>query len=209
MLCPYCGSETVFDGEYSMYVCPSCGLVIDYEMVPSFSHLSHTYPLPVRRRIPEEVAGRAEEELDEELGAELRELRRLRAGQLAEAIRSVVRRRDVVVDPKLLRAVAELARSQGLGGRSLSEIRAEQVRAEIRRLAASCCPGVDPEDVYSFAVRHRDLWSGRRPETVASVFLYLYSKLRTCTEPGIQMKPNTKKLAKLFERILAERGEGC
>lgn len=201
--CPYCDVTLVLDSETMEWVCPMCGTVYDYEMVPPIGQSSR---LVARRRLDPEVVRLAEEIFGSEIPAELKRMRKRRLERLIRTLDSLIKRREYDVDWEAIREAVEVARTSGLEV-SFSEIRAAQVLKSIATLVESCCPGVSADDVYAFAARHRDLWSGRKPDTIATVFTYLFVKLKLKEEPSVPMKPSLRKLAKIFERVLVERGE--
>lgn len=203
--CPYCGTRLILDNETLAWVCPMCGTVYDYEILPPFISSSDlgTYCYGVLNK---EVVDYAEELFREEVLPELSRLDKRKSERVSGILESLVKKREYSVSWSTIREAAEIARSRNLNVRP-SEIRSGQVLNYIRSLVESCDLGVSAEEIYAFAARYRDLWSGRRPETIASVFTYLYAKLRLRREVSIPMKTGAKKLAKLFERILVERGE--
>lgn len=203
--CPYCNVALILDSEHLEWVCPMCGTVYGYEMLSPFMQ-SSAWEHRHRRRIDPRVIETAEEMFEREVLHELKKLGKRRAERIVRALESIVKKRTYDVDWGAVREAIEFARSSGLDIK-LSELRSEQILRSIRSLVESCNLGVSAEDIYAFATKHRDLWSGRKPETIATVFTYLYLKLKVKVSADIPMKQNTKKLAKIFERVLVERGE--
>jgi len=90
--CPVCGSGLVFDGLTHSYVCPSCGLVYDYELVPSRTHLTHAAP-PDRRFFGRLRPGVVAEELLRAVAGLPELVKRIRSdlGGLPEDVRRALR----------------------------------------------------------------------------------------------------------------------
>lgn len=196
----------MFDSATMEYVCPVCGVVVGYEMIPSFTHSTHVERFSTKRRLDDDVIELAEEIFSEDVLKELRRLRKNRYEYLLQVLDAVIRKNDYSIDWSVLRKAMEVAKSCGVKV-NISEIRSEQVLSAITSVVSTYCPDVSAEDVYLFATKHKDLWSGRKPETVALVFTYLYMKYKLRRDVNIPLRPNTRKLIKIFEKLLSERGE--
>lgn len=200
--CPVCGSGLVFDGLTHSYVCPGCGLVYDYELVPSRTHLTHAAP-PDRRffgRLRPGVVERAAELFGSSVAAELMGMRGPEAEEVLRALEAAVLKRDYSVSWRALRRALEIASRHGLAT-DLAGLRGERVRSEIERLVRELGLPVDPGEVWRLAVANRELWAGRRASTVAKVFTYIY-----CRRRGIEVRldPRTARLAQALERVVRD-----
>ncbi|MEM1693977.1 MAG: TFIIB-type zinc ribbon-containing protein [Ignisphaera sp.] len=202
--CPYCGESLILDSENMEYVCPACGTVVGYEMLPSFDQSVYMYPI-VRRRLDSEVLRLAEELFYGTIPGELKRMKRDKATRVVKALEALVKKRIYTIDWRVVREAIEVARRYGVKV-DLSSVRSQQILNTIKSLVENHNIDLDPQEVYLFAVKHRDLWSGRKPETIAAVFTYLYAR-KLGKEVRIPMSQNTRKLVKVFEKVLVERGE--
>ncbi|MEM4843975.1 MAG: TFIIB-type zinc ribbon-containing protein [Ignisphaera sp.] len=204
--CPYCGEQLILDSETMEYVCPVCGTVFGYEMLPSFEQLTYAEIYSARRRLDSEVEQLAEEIFYGTVPKELKKMRKDKATRIVKTLEAIVKKRIYSIDWSIVREAMKIAKRYGINV-DLSSIRSEQVLNTIKTLVKTYNLGVDPEKIYLFTVKHKDLWSGRKPETIAIVFTYLYAKLKLGIEIQISMSQSAKKLVKLFEKVLIERGE--
>ena len=204
--CPYCGEHLILDSETMEYVCPACGTVFGYEMLPSFDQAAYVERYSTKRRLDSEVERLAEELFLGIVPRELRKMGRERATRVVKTLEALVKKRMYAIDWSVVREAMEVAKRYGIKV-DLSSVRSEQVLNTIKTLVKAHNLGIDPEKIYLFTVKHRDLWSGRKPETIAVVFTYLYAKLKLGAEIQIPMSQSARKLVKVFEKVLIERGE--
>ena len=187
--CPLCGSERlVRDPATGALICMDCGLVIEESpMVPERKASERVAPIELHTivlRIPTREAESAERMADRYVGGD-------KSSEIVSAIMSVSRH-SVHYE--------ELRRAGVLPEKPTAE-RLDRVRAEIEAVVNSYCEGVEPDEVFRFAVSNRNLWGGRHSSTVARVFTYLYAK-KFGKKCEIKMGQSVQKLARMLERVL-------
>jgi len=198
--CRYCGAKLIFDYETHSYVCPVCGVVYDYEMLPSYVQLSHSAPLEQNRdKLDSEVVEKAAELFGRSVAKELSRMDRIRAEEVLKALEAIVMKRNYDVSWEAMRKAIEIASKHRLKV-ELDELRERRVREEIERFVKESGLDVDPKEVWYFAVRHKRLWAGRKSSTLAKVFTYLYCKKRLGKE--INLDNRTLKVVKALEKVM-------
>jgi len=203
--CPYCGGQLIQDSETMAYVCPFCATVFDYVMLPSVKQSTYIEKT-TRYRFDNKTEQLIEELFYGTIPRELRRMRKDNAMRIMKTLEALVKKRLNNVDWNTVRKAIELAKKYRINI-DLSSIRSEQVLNSIKNLIETHNLNIDAEKIYLFTIKHRDLWSGRRPENIATIFTYLYAKHKLGIEIQIPMSQSTKKYIKIFEKILRERGE--
>lgn len=187
--CPLCGSDKlVRDPVTGALICMECGLVIDDSpMVPERNVSERVAPIDrhfVVLRVPAKEAESAERMARRYVGGDKTE-------EIVSAIMSVSRHSV---------SYEELQKAGVLPETPTAE-RIDRVRAEIESVVTAYCEGVDPDEVFRFAVSNRNLWGGRHSSTIARVFAYIYAK-KFGKKCEIKMGQSLQKLARLLERVL-------
>ncbi|MEM1694348.1 MAG: TFIIB-type zinc ribbon-containing protein [Ignisphaera sp.] len=203
--CPYCGGQLILDSETMAYVCPFCGTVFDYVMLPSIKQSTYI-EITTRYRFDNKTEQLVEELFYGTIPKELRRMRKDKVMRIMKTLEALAKKRLDNVDWDIVRKAIELAKKYRINI-DFSSIRSEQVLNNIKNLVKTYNLNIDAEKVYLFTIKHRDLWSGRRPEIIATIFTYLYAKLKLGIEIQLPMSQSTKKYIKIFEKILIERGE--
>lgn len=199
--CPYCGARLVFDSFTHAYVCPVCGVVYEFEMMPSYTQLSHVAPLDnkVSGKLDADIVEKAVMLFGESVALELKKIRnKTEAKEVLKVLESMAKKREYTASWRVIRKATEIASKYRLV--DLSSIREQRVKSEIKRFITDNKIPVDPEDVWVFAVSHKNLWAGRKATTIAMVFTYIYCKRR-----GIKIgkvKPRIEKLANMLEKVI-------
>lgn len=203
--CMYCGSNLIYDDRTHSYVCPVCGIVYGYEMLPSHSHLSHVSPLDqVSGKLDREVAEKAIELFGSTIAVELSKLKGVKAREVMKALEMLVEKRNYNVSWKAIRKAVEIASKYKLKI-DFDALREKRVRDEIHRFVEEHGLPVNPDDIWIFALRYRNLWAGRKARTIAEVFTYIY-----CRRKGINIenvKSRIIKLAQLIEKAINNEEE--
>jgi len=199
--CRYCGAMLIFDSETHSYVCPVCGVVYDYDMVPSYVQLSHVAPLErqVQEKISSEVIERAAELFGKGVAKELMRMDRIHAEEVLRALEAIVNKQNYTVSWDAMRKAIGIASKHRLAI-DLEELREKRIREEIEKFVKESGLDIDPREVWYFAVRYKRLWAGRKSSTLAKLFTYLYCRKRL----GIDIKLESRivKLAKALEKVL-------
>jgi len=200
--CPYCGVNLVLDQSTHAYVCPVCGLVLDYEMLPSYTQLQHVAPLVLSPDLEDEVVRRAVDLFNKKVAKEVKKLGGEIADEALEALQSVVEKKQYTVSWEALRAISEVKQKYE-ARTNIDELRERDVWRNIIEFIKRENLSVKPEEVYALAVKYKSLWSGRKAPTIATIFTCIYVKRKLGIE--VKVKPRLQKLIKLFEKILSER----
>jgi len=200
--CRYCGATLIFDSETYSYVCPVCGVVYDYGMLPSYAQLSHVAPLERQdqEKLSSEVVKRASELFGKSVAKELLKMDRIHAEEVLRALEAIVNKQNYTVSWDAMRKAIEIASKHRLAT-DIEELREKRIREEIERFVREAELNIDPKEVWYFAVRYKRLWAGRKSSTLARVFTYLYCKKRL----GIDIKLESRivKVAKALEKVLS------
>lgn len=198
--CRYCNSLLILDPNTYSYVCPVCGVVYDYEMVPSYYQLSHTSPLTADEiKLEKDVVARARRLFGELVAKELTKMGEPQAEEVLTALDALVNRREHRVSWSAVRKAVEIASKYNIKV-DLEEAREKKIQAEIERFVADQGLDIDHREVWFFAVRYKHLWAGRKSSTIAKIFTYLYCKKRLNIE--IKLDGKHLKIARALERVL-------
>lgn len=185
--CIYCGVNLVLDKH--QYVCPVCGIVYGPEYVCTPTQyvvtLSRTES-EIRRYLREAESRFNLSDPEKKLLKELLRYKRYRLSY-----------------DELRRVVQSIRNSETY--RDLSQARSRLVYEAIVRLVSDNNLSMDANSVFEFAARHRDLWSGRKPATVAAMFIYLYAKIFEKREIELQLSPHLKTAITYLEKTIRER----
>ena len=203
--CPYCGSRLIFDSKTHAYICPVCGIVFDYEMVPSYAQLQHSAPLELTQttqKLEDEVVEKASIIFGEKIAKEIKKVGREKAEEVLRALELLVKKKRYKVSWEAIRAATEIANKYSLKI-DLDVLREQEVLENIKRVVEKEKLPVTLEEIYNFALRFKNLWSGRKASTVAIIFTYIYVKKKLHHE--IKVKPRLRNLIKLMEKIISER----
>jgi hypothetical protein len=185
------------------YVCPVCGVVYEYEMVPSYVHLTHVAPLEresTAGKLDIEVVERAKVLFGEKVARELAKLDRVQAEEILTALEVIVSRRNYSVSWKAIRKAVDIAAKHKLKV-NFEAVRERRVKEEIERFVRENQIQVDPREVWYFAVRNKNLWAGRKAATLAKVFTYLYCK-RKGIDININIPSRILKLAEALNKVI-------
>lgn len=199
--CPYCGTPVILDYTTHEYVCPNCGTVFGYEMLPSYAQMKEYVSIP-QVRVDGDVIRRAYEMFNAEVVKELRKIRKDKVEEVYHALESLVKKRDFRVSWDAIRKALEIARKCNLEI-DLEELRNREVYENIKLFVATIeGVNIDPEEVMKLAMKYRNLWSGRKPDTIATVFTLIYAKMKG-VDLNINVNSRIKKLMKMYEKVIS------
>jgi len=201
MRCRYCGAGLIFDPETYAYVCPNCGIVYGYEMLPSYAQLKHVTVLDSKSeyKLDREVIERAREIFGETVAKELSRLDKRYAKEVLTALESIINKSTYRVSWNVLRKALEIAEKYNMDT-DLEEIREKRIREEIEKFVKEECPEVDPNEVWYFTIKYKKLWAGRKSSTVAKIFTYIYCKKKLNKE--IKLDSRTLRVARTLEKVM-------
>ena len=176
--CPICGSLAIVDSVTSEFVCPNCGLVLERIYVPSYTQLRHTAPIHHQSsvNVPPELIEKAKEILGEKALSDIKKLGK-NAQEIVDALEYIVSKRKLKIPWSALRKAYELAEKHTVPTH-VDELRTSLVKEEIESLIEKYKLSISPYEVLEFALKNRNIWSGRKAKTVAYVFLYLYMSIK-------------------------------
>lgn len=153
-------------------------------------------------KVDNEVVEKATALFGEKVAKELRQYRREKAEEILRALEFIVKRRYYRVSWSAIKKALEIASKCSLDV-DLEALREQMLLDEIRKIVKRENLPADPEDIFMLALRHKNLWAGRKSSTIALVFTYIYAKEKLGKE--IPVKPRLRKLIRQMYKVVRER----